>query len=285
VKPRKQFRHLTLSRRDIVTKALLAIGVVLFMGCAGEAQSAAPRAKTDRPRTVVLELFTSQGCSSCPPADELLSRLRRETFAGGTVIPLAYHVDYWNYLGWSDPFSSAQWSARQRDYAASIPSTQVYTPQLVINGTEQLVGSSERPVRAAIERQLDGRDRGSVSIERLTRTGNHLDVELRAHLDRDPAGGNADLVVVLFEDGLTTAVSRGENGGRSLTNDSIVRWQSRAAEVHADGVETTAKVTIPVGAGRLGVAAFLQDARSRAIFGSAARMVTNDTQRESRPSP
>lgn len=272
LKPRKQFRHLTLLK-DNVTKALLAIGVVLLMGCGSEAQSAAPRAKGDRPRTALLELFTSQGCSSCPPADELLSRLRRETFAGGTVIPLAYHVDYWNYLGWSDPFSSAQWSTRQRDYAAAIPSTQVYTPQLVINGTEQLVGSSERPVRAAIERQLEGRDRGSVTIERLTRNGNHLDVELRARLDRDPAGGRADLVVVLFEDGLTTAVARGENARRSLTNDSIVRWQSRALEVKADGVEATAKVTIPIGAGRLGVAAFLQDARSRAIFGSASRMV------------
>lgn len=224
----------------------------------------------------MLELFTSQGCSSCPPADRLLSKLRGEKFSG-VVIPLAYHVDYWNHLGWSDPFSSPKWSERQREYAASIQGSQVYTPQLVINGTTQLVGSSERLIRTEIRRQFEGTDRGTVVINQLTRTGNALDLELQAKLDRGAAAGRVNVVVALFENGLSTAVTRGENASRNLTNDAIVRWQSRAFELAPDGTEVTAKVAIPLAkdwrSENLGVAVFLQDPQSRAILGSAAQRV------------
>jgi hypothetical protein len=260
-----------------VNKALVAVAMVLLIGCTGEAQSASRRAPNDPPRTVVLELFTSQGCSSCPPADKLLSKLGGEEFRGGVIVPLAYHVDYWNHLGWSDPFSSPKWSARQREYAVSIQGSQVYTPQLVVNGTVQLVGSSERNVRAEIERQLRARDAGTVVIDRISREGNELEVQLRAKLDRGAADNRVNVVVALFENGMATAVSRGENASRNLTNDYIVRWQSRAFELAPDGTEVTAKVRIPLAAGwradRLGVAAFEQDPKSRAILGSAARMV------------
>lgn len=218
---------------------------------------------SDKPGPVVLELFTSQGCSSCPPADRLLSKLGSEDTR---VIPLAYHVDYWNYLGWRDPFSSAQWSNRQRLYAQTMQSSQVYTPQLVINGTDQLVGSSESNVRAEIERQLDRGNRGTVSIEEMTRNGNELTVKLHAQLDH----GNADLVVALFENGITTAVKNGENANRNLTNDFIVRWESRAAEVRG---AANASVTIPIANEwqHLGVAAFLQDPKTLQIYGSAVK--------------
>jgi hypothetical protein len=249
---------------------VLAVTVVVLVGCSREAQSASSRA-TNHQRTVLLELFTSQGCSSCPPADQLLSKLRKENFDGAVVIPLAYHVDYWNHLGWRDPFSSAQWSARQRAYAASIPGSQVYTPQLIVNGTVQLVGSSERHIRAEIERQLAGRDGGSVTIDRVTRAGNQLKVQVHA----SSTSTLADLMVVLFENGVETAVSRGENANRNLANDAIVRWESKAAEVPAEGTNVTETVTIPLDAGwradSIGVAAFLQDSKSRAILASAVR--------------
>jgi hypothetical protein len=260
--------------------------MVLLLGCTGEAQSASKRASNDPPRTVVLELFTSQGCSSCPPADKLLSKLGGEDFRGGVIVPLAYHVDYWNHLGWSDPFSSPKWSARQREYAASIQGSQVYTPQLVVNGTVQLVGSSERNVRAEIERQFERQNRGTVSIDAISREGNDLEVQLHAKLDRGAVDGPVDVVVALFENGMATAVTRGENASRNLANDYIVRWQSRAFELAPDGTEVAAKVRIPLAAGwradHLGVAAFEQDPKSRAILGGAARMVSA---RESRPSP
>ncbi len=261
-----------------VNQALVVVAMISLMGCTGEAQSASKRAPNDPPRTVVLELFTSQGCSSCPPADKLLSKLGGEDFERGVIVPLAYHVDYWNHLGWSDPFSSPKWSARQREYATSIQGSQVYTPQLVVNGVVQLVGSSERHVRAAIDRQLRAVDAGTVVIDRISREGNELEVQLRAKLDRNTTDHRVDVVVALFENGTATAVSRGENASRNLANDYIVRWQSRAFELAPDGTEVTAKVGIPLTTGwradHLGVAAFEQDPKTRAILGGAARMVT-----------
>ncbi|HKR64908.1 MAG TPA: DUF1223 domain-containing protein [Thermoanaerobaculia bacterium] len=208
--------------------------------------------------TVVVELFTSQGCSSCPPADRLLSRLAHED-----VIPLAYHVDYWNHLGWSDPFSSPRWSERQRAYAQALRTPQVYTPQAIVNGQTQLVGSAERAIRDEIARQRALPERGVVSIERISRVGNELHVDLRAR-------GAANLVVTLFENGITTKVSAGENANRALTDDAIVRWQLTQSA-------TTTSIKIPLHpswrADHLGVVAYLQDPRTLAIFGAASRRV------------
>jgi hypothetical protein len=244
-------------------KTLIAMSLLLFLSCSREARSASP------PRTVVLELFTSQGCSSCPPADRLLSRLRTEKFAG-RIIPLAYHVDYWNSLGWRDPFSSPEWSERQRQYVAAIPNSQAYTPQLVIDGRVQLVGSAEAAIRAEIARQLKEADRGTVTIDRVTRNGQDFVIDLHAK-----SAALVDLVVVLYENGVTTKVTRGENANRALTNDAIVRWRGRAGTVGgADREEVHAKVRVPIDpswrAENVGVAAFLQDAKSRAILGAAS---------------
>lgn len=250
MKPPALLRHLSKGMRSL---ALLA-AAVLILSCTRAAESAT--SKSAHPRTVVLELFTSQGCSSCPPADTLLSKLRREDFDGATVIPLAYHVDYWNHLGWRDPFSSRQWSNRQRAYAQAMRSAQVYTPQIVINGKTQLVGSAESAIRAEIDRQLKGDDAGTIAIERVTRAGNALKVDLQSTK-------NANAVIVLFENGITTNVESGENEDRRLTNDAIVRWQGSAP---------AGTVTIPLDPSwrtqNLGLAAFLQDGKSMNIYAS-----------------
>lgn len=261
-------------KRALVVLSLA--GALSIPSCAGDARSSERKVAGGRSRTVVLELFTSQGCSSCPPADALLSRLRREDFRGSTVIPLAYHVDYWNHLGWSDPFSSPRWSQRQRLYTKALRD-QVYTPQLIINGAVPLVGSADGPIHAEIERQLEGADRGAVFIDRIALAGNGITVDLRARLDVRKSGSPANVVVVLFENGVTTAVASGENARRSLTNDAIVRWQDAKLALSANGVESKATVTIPLSPGwradRLGVAAFIQDSVSLAIHASAARGV------------
>jgi hypothetical protein len=251
------------------TSVVLAAAAALVLSCAGEARSATPQ---QRPRTIVLELFTSQGCSSCPPADRLLSRLQREGVRGRTVIPLAYHVDYWDHLGWRDPFSASQWSQRQRDYAAALHEPQVYTPELVVNGSAPLVGSSEGAIRREIDRQLEEEDRGAIVIDRVARSGAGLTVDVHASLD---APGSANVVVVLYEDGVTTSVARGENANRVLVNDAIVRWQQRALVLNAKDGARVAKVSIPLDpvwrAEHLGVAAFLQDPSSLAIYAGTSR--------------
>lgn len=268
---RQAFRGIEQTMKRGLTIATL-IGVLLLLTFA--VRRPGPRAEGGRPRTVVLELFTSQGCSSCPPADQLLSKLRREDFGGSTVIPLAYHVDYWNYLGWSDPFSSPRWSRRQNEYARAMKA-QIFTPQLVINGSVQLVGSAGGAIRAEIERQLRGVDRGAVFIDRAALVGNEIAVDFRARLDARAGSGRAHVVVALFENGVTTAVASGENAHRSLTNDAIVRWQESPLDLDANGVESRGSVSIPLRAGwradRLGVAAFIQDSSSLAIHAGAAR--------------
>lgn len=250
---------------------VIVLGLLLIAAVTSTRMTPA-KAPTDHPGTVVLELFTSQGCSSCPPADRILSTLGQEDFQGRTVIPLAYHVDYWNSLGWRDPFSSARWSERQRVYAQKLQASQVYTPQVIVNGTEQMAGNAEGAVRGEIRRQLKGGDRGIVTIDDVARHGDKLDVKLHAHLDKDVP--RADLVVALFESGVTTAVTRGENANRKLTNDFIVRWEDRATSVRAND-DASATVTIPIAndwnTAHLGLAAFLQDPGTFAIYGASMR--------------
>jgi hypothetical protein len=262
-------------RSGIPALMKLVTGIVVAgLSAALLATRATPRPEPARVSggTVVLELFTSQGCSSCPPADRLLSRIGAETF-GGTVIPLSFHVDYWNYLGWRDPFSSAQWSARQKDYARVIGS-QVYTPQLVVDGASQLVGSSERHVRSEIARRLEVADAGAVVIDAVSFAGDALHVQLHAKLPQRAPG--ASLVVVLFENGVTTRVTSGENTDRTLTNDFIARSLTRAADVHPAGTDSRVSLDIPIDPGwrrdRLGIAAYLQDPETLEIRGGSVRM-------------
>lgn len=160
---------------------------------------------------VILELFTSQGCSSCPPADALLSDLG----ARPGVIALAYHVDYWDDLGWKDPYSSPQWSARQAELSGALGAG-LYTPQLVVNGRAQVVGSSRAKAEAAIAAAA-AQAQIPVTVS-ARRSGDDLRVSYAAALRE------GDRVrVALTESGLVTRVERGENRGRTLRNDFVVR--------------------------------------------------------------
>lgn len=222
----------------------------------------------------VVELFTSQGCSSCPPADRLLSAIAAEPAFAGRVVPLAYHVDYWNYIGWQDPFSSADWSARQKQYAQAYNTNRIYTPQLVVNGTAEMTGSEERRVRAAIAKALAEKPPVDLDLT-VEKTPGGLRAKITAShaaaLPRD-----ADVLVALVENGLVTKVGRGENGGRTLKNDAVVRRLQKAFALGAAaGGSGTGSVDLTVGEAtpgrKLGVAAFVQDPKTRAIQGGAIR--------------
>jgi len=159
------------------------------------------------PHVAVLELFTSQGCSSCPPAEALLKRLDlQQPVPGIEIIPLAMHVDYWDRLGWADPFASPRWTQRQYAYAAAWGSARVYTPQAVLNGREALVGHDRAGILTALQ-----------PLPRLTlqRSGDAL--QIQGLLPGVP------LYVGLSEDGLTTAVTLGENKGRRLDGHGLLR--------------------------------------------------------------
>lgn len=230
----------------------------------------------DSERAVVLELFTSQGCSSCPPADRLLSRLAREE--GLRVVPLAFHVDYWNYIGWTDPFSSSAWSERQRGYARTFESSRVYTPQLVVDGRADCVGSDEDCVRRRIARIAGAEPAGEVTLA-LEPGAGRLAIEITARVRRPASGERWNVRVAVFEKDLSTAVSKVENGGRTLHNDNAVRVLTEAFTVPArSGAEGSESLDLELDESwhrrNLGVAAFLQDPTTLEIHGVAVRYLS-----------
>lgn len=202
---------------------------------------------------VVVELFTSQGCSSCPPADALLNKLARDgKIAGRAVLPLSYHVDYWDDLGWPDPFASPAWSARQRDYAQALGDDRVYTPEMVVAGRVGFVGSDALRAAKAIA--------AAPAQKKLTVTATWTKSQVM--LDGS-APSDAALIVAIFQDGTRTKVPRGENAGEVLTGDRVVRKLVRLAAPGKSG-----KQTITVDAAWSGAVVFAQRADS-AIVGSA----------------
>ncbi|HEX2254360.1 MAG TPA: DUF1223 domain-containing protein, partial [Thermoanaerobaculia bacterium] len=172
---------------------------------------------------VLVELFTSQGCSSCPPADELLRRLAAEPALAGRVVPLAFHVDYWDWIGWRDPFSDERWSDRQRRYAHALGAESVYTPMLVIAGRQHVVGSNRGKVGVALREALEHPAVASVEVRTAPPEGGGLPVTVTA-VRRATAGDRPlELWIALWQDGLVTPVDRGENADRELRNDRVVR--------------------------------------------------------------
>ena len=184
---------------------------------------------------VVVELFTSQGCSSCPPADEYLGELTMRD----DVIPLAFHVDYWNYIGWTDPFASKQMTHRQKAYSRALGQRYIYTPEMVINGAAQEVGSNRHGVEGLIEAARQAPAPGpSISLTRED------DGRIRLRVGAG-AKDMATIWLVKFDRVHTTSVPVGENGGRTLTDYNAVRmlhqlgsWTGEALDLVYDASES-----------------------------------------------
>jgi hypothetical protein len=182
-------------------------------------------------RPVVVELFTSEGCSSCPPADRFLSEL---SDTRTDVLPLAFHVTYWNQLGWRDPFSFDGADARQAAYARRFRGFE-YTPEMVIDGKAEAVGSDRGAGGAAIDRaRTAGTTAATVSA---TRAGNRISVSVGS------GAGRAQVLLVGYDARHVTAIGRGENAGSTLTESNVVRsiapigqWSGAALVLHADAV-------------------------------------------------
>lgn len=232
----------------------------------------------EAPGPAIVELFTSQGCSSCPPADRLLSKLARDPRYQGRVIPLSFHVDYWNQIGWTDPFSSARWSDRQKAYAGRVfHANRIYTPQVVVNGRAECVGNSEAKVLGRIGEALKAEPAGTVRLEvGPPAPDGRLKVKVGAKLARAAGSGDLDLWVAIYESGLATEVKAGENASRLLRNDHVVRRLEKAFTLPAAaGAEKTGEIVLGIDkrwkVEGLGVAAFLQDPATLAIHGAAAR--------------
>ncbi len=207
------------------------------------------RAAEVRKLVGVVELFTSQGCSSCPPADKILTELADK----GDVLALGWHVDYWDYLGWKDTFGSHASTERQRGYARSLHSSQVYTPQAVINGRADAVGSDRDAILAAV-RNLAGGGQGLVVPIETHTDGGYLKVRIAASAQ----SGDATLWMVYFNDNALVDVARGENAGRQILYSNIVRAVEMIGMVKDQDLQTEFRISDLSGRGHDSCALILQ---------------------------
>ena len=223
-----------------------------------------------QPRTpVVVELFTSEGCSSCPPADNVLARLERyPPDPAIEVIALSEHVDYWNQLGWQDRFSSPLFSARQQDYGRALRLTSVYTPQMVVNGRVELVGSDAARAAQAI-RQAAQMPRATVEISLASPDTLRLKVE-----SLPPGTQEAEILLAVTESGIESNVAGGENNGRRLRHTGVVRSLVSLGRLNtgkAGAYSADARLNLSPEWRRenLKLVLFVQDRTSRRILGAA----------------
>lgn len=214
---------------------------------------------------VLVELFTSEGCSSCPPAERLLPTLDALT-TGIDVIALAFHVDYWNYLGWEDRFASPLYSHRQRDYAKTVR-TNVFTPQLIVDGTKSVIGSDRRGAVALIEAAASTR-KASLTLRARSASDGRVALDITG----DAPDQRSELFVAIAEDGLGSDVTRGENAGRRLPQEAVVRQLILLGNVesgHTVKHSFTVKLDSEWNPERLRYVVWVQSSESRRVLAAA----------------
>jgi hypothetical protein len=244
--------------------ALVLLIVITTMGTLmGRLSATAEENRT----AVLVELFTSEGCSSCPPADRLLSELAKtQRVDSARIIPLAFHVDYWDYLGWRDPFASKEFTQRQREYAAALDENSIYTPQMVVDGSDGFVGSDQtRALRAIEQAARQPKARIDIRVEPAGEQADQLSLRILIP-DKAPEG---DVMLAVTEDALETTVRRGENAGRTLRHDGVVRTLSRVGTIEAARTAFDARVDLRIvdswKRDQLRVVVFVQDRQSHRI--------------------
>jgi hypothetical protein len=262
--------------------ALLALFITtafaIFMGVTHYHSTKAMAPTDNSPiirQSVIVELFTSEGCSSCPPADALLKELsEQQPVAGAEIIALEEHVDYWDHLGWKDPYSSFSFTERQGDYSKLFNGDGVYTPQMVVDGHSEFVGSRSREARKTIEQAAT---QPKLTIQLLPALGAATDsaaFEVKiSNLSAVTNGHEAELWISLTEKGLHTDVKAGENSGEHLQHAAIVRVL-RKANSFSGTTDYQTKASLKLNAAwqreNLCFVAFAVEKDSRKIIGAAS---------------
>jgi hypothetical protein len=262
----------SIAHRSIWVAGVLVIGACAFQR---DVRLTAAQASTTK-SIVVAELFTSEGCSSCPPADAVLSQLvLGQPVEGVEVLALGEHVDYWDRLGWRDPFSSALYSTRQSNYDARVfHRSEVYTPQLVVDGRFERLGSDLSAVRRAIEQAAQA---PKAAVDVGVRTAGGRDLRVDVHVDVPPSltlRESVDVLVAVTENDLSTEVRRGENGGRTLRHSAVARSLNPVGTLSPHERTWSTGVSVPVAPEwkptNLRVISFLQERESRRIVGAGS---------------
>lgn len=273
-------REMTTGSRMTIRYAVLFTGIlaILIVGSFRLAAVPVPSAAVPVPEhkaIVVAELFTSEGCSSCPPADEILSRLvQQQPVPNVTVLGLSENVDYWNRLGWADPFSSPAFSERQSEYAARVfRSSGVYTPQIIIDGSLEEVGSHAKGVYRKIAQAAQVPKAIVNVVADLPPATTALQIGIKVDVPPEIIVREAsDLVIAVAEDNLASDVRRGENDGKRLKHSGVVRRLLTVGTLMAQARRwsgtTSVAITPEWKAADLKVIGFLQEQQSRRVVGA-----------------
>ncbi len=263
--------------RALLLPAVGSIAAALGFGQAGS-EASSPDTPNTAPNPVLVELFTSEGCSSCPPADVLLATLERlQPVPNAQIITLSEHVDYWNYLGWKDPYSSVQFSNRQGGYSRTLRQAPVLTPQMVVDGREVFVGSDGPRSQQAVARAAEA-PKANIRITRPREDAGSPDktVPLTITVEGlpDTARGRVDVMLAVRENNLRNSVRRGENAGKQLEHQSVVRHLSRVGTIQSreeqvTSIEASVELDPEWNREHLQAVIFLQDSKTRRVVGAA----------------
>ena len=236
----------------LVLTLAIAAGGLLSMGA-----EAACAINSDAQHAVLIEIYTSEGCSDCPPADKWLSRFKQAPASGAHIVPLAYHVNYWDDLGWKDPYARAEFGQRQRAAVHRQQGRTVFTPQILIDGRTLLQWRDENSFASRVEATTKLPAGAQIELSMDPQSDRNWQV----HATVSGASRDAVLYLALFENGLVSQVTRGENSGKKLHHDFVVRQLAGPFPLGRDGSTTrNAALAIPADAKpkNMGVAAFVQ---------------------------
>ncbi len=255
----------------------LTLFVIASFLVSGKAQTSAEEAGR---KPVVVELFTSEGCSSCPPADALLQQLeQQQPVAGVEIIALEEHVDYWNHDGWIDPFSSPEWTQRQQAYVARFKKD-AYTPELVVNGHSQFVGNDAREAELEIQKAAGGlKTEVAITSGGAEAKGSQRFTVSVGKLVHNTAGDVAEVWLAVTEDGLHSSVSLGENAGHVLRHVATLRSLQKIGVANTSGASVSftgdpvVKFDSRWNLENLHVTVFVQEKKSQEILGAASKRI------------
>ena len=211
----------------------------------------------DKP-PIVVELYTSQGCSSCPPADKYMGELIKRP----EILGLTFHVDYWDYIGWKDPFALPGNTTRQKQHSSNLGLRNIYTPQMVIQGAANAVGSDRMDVDRAIDK---ARKLSQIPISLKHNNSDQLNISIPTTAYK----GSAKILLVAFDDKHSTSVKRGENGGRQLSYYHVVREMKKIGTWTGQAISLNTSVAGMAAAGRNACAVLIQSERTGRILGAA----------------
>ena len=229
------------------------------------------QAKSGQEKVALLELYTSEGCSSCPPADQFVSRLGDSGWYPRQVVPLSFHVTYWDYIGWRDVYAQEVFEKRQRDIAARQRSASIYTPQLVMDGVDvRGFGRFGRQLRTINQRLPEA----SIGLQVRSVDGKTLQLYLNVNVGDAKQRAGSALYIALYENGLSSQVNAGENKGKTLTHDYVVREfigplelpLNKADSHHMLSIDVPSGVTL----GKAGVAVFVQNSSDGSVLQALA---------------